>query len=66
MRIHKGYFVYQNWCEMFILKLSCIQNKDENVNKFSLSAIRGDLLERERDRDRKKINSDRERERRDR
>ena len=24
--IHKGYFVVKNWCEMFVLKLSGIQN----------------------------------------
>ena len=31
----------------------CLLNKDENVHKFALSAIRRDLLERERERERK-------------
>ena len=29
-------------------------NKDENVHRFALSAIRGDLLEREREKERER------------
>ena len=33
-------------------------NKDENVHRFALSAIRGELLERERGREKKKRERD--------
>ena len=36
----------------FLLEFGVVlyQNKDKNVHKFALSAIRGELLERERER----------------
>ena len=30
-------------------------NKDENVHRFAISAIRGELLERERERERERL-----------
>ena len=38
-------------------------NKDENVHRFELSAIRGELLEREREKEREKERGRREGER---
>jgi hypothetical protein len=38
-------------------------NKDENVHRFELSAIRGELLEREREKEREKERKERARER---
>ena len=40
-------------CLVVFLLLSYI-NKDENVHKFALSAIRGELLEREREKEKKR------------
>ena len=36
----------------FIMLLDLKKNKDENVHRFALSAIRGKLLEREKKRER--------------
>ena len=44
-------------------KLFIVFYKDENVHRFALSAIRGELLERERERRERKRERERERER---
>ena len=39
-----------SWGPQISLKMYLRNYKDENVQRFALSAIRGELLERERDR----------------
>ena len=39
---------------MFNLMIIYVYNKDKNVHRFSLSAIRGELLEREGEKEREK------------
>ena len=40
----------------YFLKHNNFINKDENVHRFALSAIRGELLERQREKERKERN----------
>ena len=42
---------YYEWTQ--ICHHNITKNKDEKVHRFSLSAIRGELLERKRERDKK-------------
>ena len=37
-----------------LIRRSLLKNKDETVHRFALSALRGELLEREREKDRER------------